>query len=91
MVEKEPARDRRELSVILYNWIPNLEEYFNTMETDFETNNPEIDLVIISLPGYYDGLDKTEADVYTDNGGASRTGPVPTSCSMTRTTRSWQE
>jgi thiamine pyridinylase len=64
VVEKEPARDRRELSVILYNWIPNLEEYFNTMETDFETNNPEIDLVIISLPGYYDGLDKTEADVY---------------------------
>lgn len=56
--------ERRPLSVILYNWIPNLEEYFTTMETDFETLNPDIDLLIISLPGYYDGLDTTEADVY---------------------------
>jgi len=56
--------ERRPLSVILYNWIPNLDEYFTTMETDFETLHPDIDLQIISLPGYYDGLDSTYADVY---------------------------
>lgn len=55
---------RRPLSVILYNWIPNLEEYFGTMESDYEKMNPDIDLQIISLPGYYDGLDTTSADVY---------------------------
>ncbi len=55
---------RSSLSVILYNWIPNLDEYFNTMEGEFESLHPEIDLQIISLPGYYDGLDTTDADVY---------------------------
>ncbi|OHD21206.1 MAG: hypothetical protein A2064_08605 [Spirochaetes bacterium GWB1_66_5] len=55
---------RRPLSVILYNWIPNLEEYFGSMEADYEKLNPDIDLQIVSLPGYYDGLDKTNADVY---------------------------
>jgi thiamine pyridinylase len=54
----------RTLSVILYNWIPNLDEYFGSMEKDFEKLNPDIDLKIISLPGYYDGLDTTNADVY---------------------------
>ncbi len=60
----EQAAARRPLSVILYNWIPNLEEYFGSMESDFEKLNPDIDLKIVSLPGYYDGLDKTNADVY---------------------------
>lgn len=55
---------RRTLSVILYNWIPDLEEYFGTMESEFELLYPDIDLQIISLPGYYDGLESTEADVY---------------------------
>ena len=55
---------RRPLSVILYNWIPNLDEYFGSMESDYEKLNPDIDLQIVSLPGYYDGLDKTNADVY---------------------------
>jgi len=55
---------RRPLTVILYNWIPSLEEYFGSMEADYEKLNPDIDLQIVSLPGYYDGLDKTNADVY---------------------------
>jgi len=54
----------RTVSVILYNWIPDLNEYFGSMEKDFEELNPDIDLQIISLPGYYDGLDTTYADVY---------------------------
>ena len=63
-IEQAGADGRRTLSVILYNWIPNLEEYFGSMEKDFEKLNPDIDMQIVSLPGYYDGLDKTNADVY---------------------------
>lgn len=60
----EAAAERRPLSVILYNWIPGLDEYFGSMEKGFEGLYPEVDLQIISLPGYYDTLDKTNADVY---------------------------
>jgi len=34
---------------------PQPEEYFGSMESDFENLNPDIDLQIVSLPGYYDG------------------------------------
>jgi len=62
--------ERRPLSTIVYNWIPNLEEYLTTMEKDFEAAYPEIDLTIINLPDYYGaiptgyGVLQNQADVY---------------------------
>lgn len=58
---------RRPLSAVIYDWIPNLEEYMTTMERDFETAYPEIDLQVILLPDYYSdpsGLFTAKADVW---------------------------
>jgi hypothetical protein len=58
---------RRPLSAVIYNWIPNLDEYIATMEVDFEAQYPDIDLQIISLPDYYgnpSGLFTAKADVW---------------------------
>ncbi|MCX5971889.1 MAG: hypothetical protein NTV14_10390 [Coprothermobacterota bacterium] len=58
---------RRPLSTIVYNWIPNLDEYLSTMEKDFEAAYPEIDLTIMNLPDYYGdpyGVLVNQADVY---------------------------
>lgn len=58
---------RRPLSAIVYNWIPNLDEYLSTMEKDFEAAYPEIDLEIMNLPDYYGdpyGVLVNQADVY---------------------------
>ncbi len=59
--------ERRPLSTIVYNWIPNLDEYLSTMEKDFEATYPEIDLTILNLPDYYGdpyGVLVNQADVY---------------------------
>jgi len=56
--------DSRTLSVIFYDWIPQYEEYIATIESTYEAAYPDIDLQIIDLPGYYDELDTTVADVY---------------------------
>lgn len=62
-----PTVERRPLSTIVYNWIPNLDEYLSTMEKDFESAYPEIDLTILNLPDYYGdpyGVLVNQADVY---------------------------
>ncbi|MCX5973990.1 MAG: hypothetical protein NTU59_04835 [Coprothermobacterota bacterium] len=62
-----PTVARRPLSTIVYNWIPNLDEYLTTMEKEFEAAYPEIDLTIMNLPDYYGdpyGVLVNQADVY---------------------------
>ncbi len=60
----DAADSPRTLSVIFFDWIPQYDEYAKTIETAYEALHPDIDLQIIDLPGYYDTLDTTTADVY---------------------------
>jgi thiamine pyridinylase len=58
---------RRQLTVSLYPFIPNAENFYLKIETLFEKQNPDIDLVINLNADYYDeksGLITEEADIY---------------------------
>ncbi len=58
---------RRQLTVSLYPFIPNAEKFYLKIETLFEQQNPDIDLVIKLNVNYYEdntGILYEDADVY---------------------------
>ncbi len=55
---------RRQLTVSLYPYIPNADNFYRKVETEFEKKYPQVDLIINLNQGYYDGLLSEEADVY---------------------------
>lgn len=58
---------RRQLKVSLYPYIPNPDNFYQKVETDFEKKYPDIDLIITQNANYYDeatGIINDQADVY---------------------------
>lgn len=58
---------RRQLSVSLYPFIPNADNFYLKIETQFEKLNPDIDLVIHLNADYYDeksGIIAEDTDIY---------------------------
>ena len=58
---------RRQLRVSMYPFIPNPDNFYRKVETEFEKMFPDVDLIITQNPNYYDdvaGLITEEADVY---------------------------
>ena len=69
-VPNAERHDRRPLKVVLYPFVPAKDALFSTIEQDFETRYPLIDVQYVDLSGnYYDSakpnaITNTEADVY---------------------------
>jgi thiamine pyridinylase len=58
---------RRQLKVSMYPFIPNADNFYKKLETEFEKVLPDVDLIINQNADYYDetlGLITEEADIY---------------------------
>lgn len=58
---------RRQLVVSMYPYIPNADNFYRKVETEFERLNPEVDVIIRLNADYYDetaGIINEEADIY---------------------------